>query len=490
MEPISRRGALTLGGLGVASTVVGGAGLLWTWTSAESKQPQPGRRLVQPAELRGTNGRLQLRLDAAHGPVRIGGRNATALSYNGGLPGPTLRLNAGDQLGVTLHNGLDDPTNLHVHGLHVSPQGNGDNPFVMVEPGASFDYEYRLPVDHPPGLYWYHPHHHGFVADQVFGGLYGAIIVEDPQPIDAVRERVLVVSDITLDAVGSIPAVSPMEKMLGREGELVLVNGQVNPRLSAHPGERERWRIVNACVARYLRLRLDGQQLQLLGMDSGRFRNPRTVDEVVLAPGNRADLLVTMATGTAVLRTLAYDRGSPGGMMGGGGPRSGTTGGRASLATLTVAGDPVAAPLAVPVQPAPRDLRGTTVTARRELTLAMGMGAGMGGGGMMSSFTINGREFDAGRVDTTVEAGSVEEWTLNNTSPMDHPVHLHVWPMQVIESDGRSLSSAAWQDVVNVPARSQVRVRIAFEDFVGRSVYHCHILDHEDNGMMGVIEVR
>ena len=126
--------------------------------------------------------------------------------------------------------------------------------------------------------------------------------------------------------------------------------------------------------------------------------------------------------------------------------------------------------------------------ARRELTFAMGMDGMMGSGGMMS-FTINGQRFDGERVDITVTAGSVEEWILRNTSPMDHPVHLHVWPMQVVESDGDAPGSAIWRDVVNVPARGQARVRIAF-DYTGRSVYHCHILDHEDAGMMGVIEVR
>ncbi|GHD46015.1 hypothetical protein GCM10008097_15570 [Mycetocola manganoxydans] len=377
-----------------------------------------------------------------------------------------------------------------MHGLHVSPEGNGDNPFVTVVPGETFDYEFQLPADHPPGAFWYHPHHHGLVADQIFGGLYGAIIVEDPEPIEAVRERVLVISDITLDGQGRIPSVAPMEQMMGREGELVLVNGQVNPLLSARPGERERWRIVNACVSRYLRLRLDGQQMQLLGIDSGRFATPEAVEDIVLTPGNRADLLVTMVEGLAVLEAQPYDRGRAGGMMGGSGqPRSGTAAGRARLATLTVAGEPVTAAPEVPVQPAPRDLRGSTVTARRELTFAMGMGGMMGSGGMMS-FTINGQRFDGERVDITVEAGSVEEWTLRNTSPMDHPVHLHVWPMQVVESDGGASGAAIWRDVVNVPARGQARVRIAFDDYTGRSVYHCHILDHEDEGMMGVIEAR
>ena len=106
------------------------------------------------------------------------------------------------------------------------------------------------------------------------------------------------------------------------------------------------------------------------------------------------------------------------------------------------------------------------------------------------SFMIDGKEFDPDRVDQTVRGGTVEEWTITNTSPMDHPIHLHVWPMQVIEEGGKLIEQPTWQDVVNVAADSNVRVRILFDDFAGRSVYHCHILDHEDHGMMGVIEVR
>ena len=223
--------------------------------------------------------------------MELGGRSAGALCYNGTVPGPTLRLRPGDELGIRLVNGLDEPTNLHVHGLHVSPQANSDNVFVEVMPGESFDYSYRLPPDHPPGVYWYHPHHHGMVAGQIFAGLFGAIIVEEPEAIPVNSERVLIVSDTTLDSAGNIAAVSPMERMAGREGELLLLNGQSRPLLTARPGERERWRIINACVARYLRLRLDGQQLQLIGMDSGRSAEPEPVDELLLAPGNRADLL-------------------------------------------------------------------------------------------------------------------------------------------------------------------------------------------------------
>jgi len=494
--------------LGVASTVIGGVGL--ARALASRFDPVAGAALVEPLALRSGGGLLRVRLEVAEGPVRIGGRNATALSYNGGLPGPTLHLLPGDRLRVQLVNRLGAPTNVHVHGLHVSPLGNGDNMFVSVDPGRSFDYDYQLPEDHPAGVYWYHPHHHGMVAEQIFGGLYGAIIVGDPPNASSLvpvsRERVLVISDISLDGAGHVRPTSTMARMMGREGDLVLVNGQARPVLVAQPGQRERWRIVNACAARYLRLSLDGQQLQLLGIDSGRFTAPRDVTEVVLVPGNRADLLVTAGRGTSSLQALPYNRGEMMGMMGGassgGGGMPGMGIGQSMpstndgadgivLASLVVNGLAVPALAAVPAQPEPRDLRGAVIAGQRQLTLAMGMGMGMGMGlGMVSggmSFTIDGKEFDPDRVDQAVRAGIIEEWMITNTSPMDHPLHLHVWPMQLIEQNGQQIADATWQDVVNVPAHSNVKVRVAFETFSGRTLYHCHILDHEDNGMMGVI---
>ncbi len=467
-----------LGGVGAAGVLVGATGLISGWTSGFD--PATGVDFFEPKALRSAGGTLQTRLIAAAGPVQIAGQNATALSYNGGVPGPTLFLQPGDVLRVTLENQLNATTNLHVHGLHVSPEGNSDNVLVAIDPGTSFAYEYQLPENHPPGVYWYHPHHHGNVADQVFGGLYGAIVVEDAQTIPVSRERVLVVSDITLDAAGHVSGTSQMDRMMGREGAMILVNGQAGPRMSSEASVRERWRVINACTSRYLKLRLDGQGLQLLGIDSGRFQLPREVEEVVLAPGNRADLLVTMAAGQSVLRTLPIDRGGTG-MMGG----SATSSRGADLLTLDVVGSTTSsASLPIPEQAVPRDLRTEAVTGHRELTFAMGMGMGAG----MMSFTVDGKAFDPTRVDTVVKAGAIEEWTLTNTSPMDHPVHLHVWPMQIVGPTRNG--PPEWQDVVNVPAFSSVTVRIPFEGFTGKTVYHCHILDHEDVGMMGIIEVR
>ena len=184
MRPLSRRSALLLGGLGLAGTVTGGTGLALTLASQRSV-PTAGADLQYPSVLQSSDGSLNVQLEAGGTSLLLAGRQASALAYNKEIPGPTLRIRPGDVLKIRLINNLSEPTNLHMHGLHVSPQGNGDNPFIRVDPGTAVDYEYRLPRDHPPGVYWYHPHHHGGVADQVFAGLYGAIIVEDPEATNA-----------------------------------------------------------------------------------------------------------------------------------------------------------------------------------------------------------------------------------------------------------------------------------------------------------------
>ncbi|MHA7277955.1 multicopper oxidase family protein [Arthrobacter sp. Hz1] len=494
MSPLTRRQLLALSAAGAGAAALGGAGL-W-WTTSNDPGYAGGEELVEPPVLASRDGVLELDLEAAPARVQVGGREASVLAFNGSLPGPTLRVAPGDTIRVAMTNGLQAPTNLHVHGLHVSPDGNGDNPFLSISPGESFDYEFVLPEDHPPGTYWYHPHRHGHVADQVAAGLYGVIVVEDPEVIPVTRERVMVVSDLSLGSSGNLAKVDQMQQMMGRESEAVLVNGQVRPRLDAAPGERERWRIVNACPSRYLRLQLEGQQVRLLSRDLGRLPTPEKTTDVVIAPGNRIELLVDTTEGSSTLVAAPVDRGGMdemmgGAMMGGNGPGNGEA---IELLTFEVSGDPVQTPEPVPAGPALRDLRGEPVTGRHTLDFAMGMAGSMGGGshgeGTMMAFTINGREFDPARTDTPVAAGAVEEWTLTNSSPMDHPVHLHVWPMQIIEDGDRDVSEPRWQDVINVPAFEQVKVLIAFDDFSGRTVYHCHILDHEDQGMMGIVEAR
>ncbi|GAA1394147.1 multicopper oxidase family protein [Catellatospora coxensis] len=489
-RPISRRRALGLAGLGAASVMAGMTGWIidagLPVRGGRLSPAETGEPLRQPEVVVGRDGILSVRLAAAAG-VRLAGLDTSAWGYNGTSPGPTLRVRPGDLLRVQLVNQLGQPTNLHTHGLKVSPQANGDNPFIAIDPGAEFDYEIRIPPDHPPGTFWYHPHHHGNVADQIFAGLAGALLVEGGPDLPVSSDRVLLVTDTTLDAGGHVVPADAMARMQGREGDLVLVNGQHEPVIAASAGSAERWRVINGCVSRVLALRLDGHRLTQIALDGSFLAAPIDRDQVVLAPGNRVDVIVRPAAdGRFALLAVPYDRGSAtmmGGMAATGGQR-----GPVILATLVVTGSTGSTPPLPTALPAPTGPHGP-VARQRRLTLAMGMGTGMRMG-MGMGFTIDGRTFEAGRDDQIVTPGTTEEWTVVNTSPMDHPFHLHGWPFHVMDPSVSTPPATTLQDVVLVPAYGQAGLRIPFTGHSGRSVYHCHILDHEDLGMMGTVNVR
>lgn len=491
---LTRRQALLLAGAGIVTAGVGAAGVLNDWgaptagalRSRDSEPGATGAQLAQPKELVSSGGRLALTLTASVGTTQLAGRSIECLTYNGMVPGPTLRVRAGDTIALDLANRLGEATNLHVHGLQVSPAGNSDNVFVEVADGDTFRYGYTIPKDHPAGTYWYHPHLHHRVADQLWGGLAGAIVVErdDSPTLGAQKERILFVTDVALDG-GRVAQAALPDRMLGREGDLVLVNGQLEPTVSVAPGGYEHWRVVNACCSRFMRLRLDGAELIQVAADVGPLAAPQQVDDVLLAPGNRADLLVRVPdAGRHRLVAEPVDRGEVGmgGMMGG---RAGSTE-TVTLLHVEATGDAAQQPRLPAELARLDDLRGVEPGTRRTLTLAMAMAMGQG-----MSLTIDGKTFDPDRVDTAVRLGTVEEWTIVNTSPMDHPFHLHVWPMNVVARDGVPVvGSPEWRDVVIVPAGKQVSVRMRIKQFPGRTVYHCHILDHEDLGMMGLVEAR
>ena len=483
-----------LAGAGVGAALLG-HGALGFVLDAAPVGAVPPTAFGQPEVLESANGRLDVELVARARQVPWGTGTRYALTYNGTTPGPTLVVRPGDRVRVTLVNALDAPTNLHTHGLYVSPSGDHDNPFVTVDAGARHTYTYDITPEQRSLTAWYHPHMHGMVAPQVFGGLAGAIMVRDDLDTDpalaGATERVMVLSDPRIGKTSAVLDASMMQKMQGREGDVVLVNGVERPTIAARAGTLEHWRFVNASASRSYRLVLDGPPMSLIGTDGGRLAAPVPVDEVRLAPGERAEVLVApTSAGEFTLRTLAYDRGSPGTGMGGG---TSVVSPRARIATMAVSGSAPAALLPAQLA-APSTLEPGAATGARELVLAMGMGmAGMGGmgggdnrGGMQ--FTIDGETFDPAVTNLRTRLGRVEDWTISNTSAMDHPFHLHVWPFRVLErSDGAA--EPGWKDTVNVPAGGSVTVRVPFDRITGRTVYHCHILDHEDLGMMGVIRV-
>ena len=425
-------------------------------------------------------------IEASERWVAIGERSARLYAYNGNVPGPVLEAHAGDTLRVFFQNNLSEETNLHFHGLHVPPVGNADNPFIIVAPGESFQYELPIPANHPGGTFWIHPHVHGKTARQVSRGLAMPLLIRgdlDQIPaIVAASESVLVLQDFDLDEAGYSMEPNAPARMQGREGSLITAGGAVNPTIPIEVGGWVRLHLVNASSSRFYLLQMEGHPLIQIASDGGGLPSPRPADQLLLAPGERCQVMIqgTVESGSYRLLNLPYVRGVVG-MMGGFGPPRTTN--ATALATFVYQGredNPVALDQTlIPVKPLPQ--------AAITRTFVLGQGMGMGMFGRAGMFTVNNGTFDPSRVDTRVSLGDVEDWEFVNTSMMDHPMHIHTNPFQVIGPDGRP--DTAWKDVAVVRAGSRLRIRTHFLDYAGKTVYHCHILDHEDLGMMGVLQI-
>ena len=409
-------------------------------------------------------------LTAAPAAVSIGGRLVRTPVFNGLYVAPTLRVKPGDLLRIRLVNGVGAETNLHTHGLAVSPKGVGDNVFRIADPGATLAYEYRVPVDHPVGLYWYHPHFHGLSSAQTKYGLSGTIIVDPASGVTpataGIAERVLVLKDAQI-AGGAIDTAEDIGVNTTRT-----VNGARNPTIRIRPGETQLWRVSNQSANLYYDLELDGHTLYQAGRDGSRLNQIQRLSHLLLPPGGRSELLVQAAPtdrGRFLLRTRAIQTGSDGDVYG-----------ADTLATLRIAGAPVT-PLALPTALRPLvDWRGR-VTGTREVVFTAGD----------EICFVNGRLFDMNRVDAQVALGAVERWTIRNDTDEWHAFHMHQGQFQLVAVNGRGVPFDGYYDVVNVPDRGSVTVILPFTrpEQAGRFVYHCHILDHEDRGMMATIQV-
>ena len=427
--------------------------------------------------LRSEGGLLDVDLDAGETWTQIGANYAHLLTYNGQVPGPRLEVKAGDTVRIRFTNRLTESTNLHFHGLHVPSSGTADNVFLEVPPGEKLTYEFALPANHPSGTFWYHPHFHGTAARQLFRGLGGLLIVRGdldsiPEVANAV-EHFLVLKDWALDRNGEVLEPSMMQRMTGREGSLLTVGDAVNPKFILPARGLMRLRILNASASRFYRLKLEEHPMHLIATDGGPLAAPIATDEILLSPGERVEVLVqgTRESGAYRLLNLPYDRGGMG-MMGGGARPSAPL----ILATF-IYEDRGESSIDLPESLVTVDALPPPEKAARTFVLSE---SGM-------RFLINGREFDHRRVDTQVRLGMVEDWEIINQGTMDHPFHLHMNSFQILNSEGQP--ERAWKDVMLVRAGQRRRFRVRFEDFAGKTVYHCHILDHEDMGMMGVVEI-
>lgn len=410
-------------------------------------------------------------LTAARSDVDVGGNPVRVMSY-GGLPGPVLRLQPGETLNLKFDNRLDEATNLHFHGLYVSPSGRADNIWVVAPPAAAFEYELQVAAQEA-GVHWIHPHVHGHTAKQLYAGLAMPVVVQGEIDGDSelaqAEDHVLVLKDLGIENCG-VAAHTPADWIFGKEGEWLLVNGQVRPVL--HAGKSLlRLRLVNASNSRFWRLALDsGEALHLIALD-GRFLESRVeVEELLLVPAARAEVLVVLPDHRP--RRLLY--------------RNYPRGGRNATAEQPIL------TLLPPVSPQPVALPGRLMNlerfderladARREVRF--------------SPMLINGKPFhhhhQGGHVAATFEvrAGAREIWTVHNDDVMNHPFHLHTWHFDILSVNGRPPAIVAIRDMLNLSPGDAARIGIHFADFSGRTMFHCHIAEHADRGMMAVLDVR
>jgi len=417
-------------------------------------------------------------------------------AYDGTVPGPELRLRQGERLRVTVDNRLPQDTTIHWHGVRV-PNAMDGAPNVTqkpILPGESFTYEFTAP---DAGTYWYHPHAHS--AEQVGRGLMAALIVEEPEPLPVDRDVVWVLGDFRFRDDGSIAGGfnNRMEmSMSGRVGNTVTINGRVRDRFAVRAGERIRLRLINGAPARIFGLEFQGHEPLVIAFDGQPVEpHPPEAGRVVLGPGMRIDLVLDLTGkpgGTAPVidkfyKDLEY-----------------------KLVDLAYSGAPplrprpLAPPAKLPPNPIPEpDL---TTARRHEVTLTggmmsgmgMGMGAGMHGmmGDMMEGgamWAINGVAMPADHSRhtepvLTLDLGKSYVLAIDNQTAWHHPIHLHGHSFRVITRNGKPTKYREWCDTFLMAPRE--RAEIAFvADNPGDWMFHCHILDHQEAGMMSVFRV-
>jgi FtsP/CotA-like multicopper oxidase with cupredoxin domain len=539
-------------------------------------RPEPGSAIVEPAELRSRDGVLETDLSVHDAKLPDGTIRYCYLTPDG-KPSPTLRVRPGDELVIHFKNDLVDldtstpaidralagapicttrksvdpcasgamtpvSTNLHFHGLTVPPVCHQDDVLkTSIQPDDNpFEYRLRIPDDAPPGLYWYHPHLHGFSKTQVLGGASGALIIEGIERADpslaGLPERVLVIRD--QDLVNPNAPTSKFEPVMSKsqldnDGDVVNSGtgfGKPSKDLSVNfvpvpypnylpatmtmkPGERQLWRVLNASAITYLNLALLArrvpQQLGVVGIDGVPLRfdgspSPpvQWVNHIGLPPGSRAEFIVEgpPAGEGALLVTRAVDTGPAG--------ENDPNRALLAIAAATEASEPQAA-LPARVEPLPQPVRpwvGNVAPVRVRKLFFSEQPENPSGPNSPTKFflSIDGetpKPFDpqSDVPDIVAKQGDVEDWIIENRSMELHDFHIHQLHFQLLDWSGITVNEPFLRDTVNVPYYNgrmlkypSVRLRMDFRDpnIVGTFVYHCHVLEHEDGGMMGRIRVE
>jgi suppressor of ftsI len=416
------------------------------------------------------NGILNATIETTEQEVRFGEIKVNGMVYNGDYAGVVLRAYPGDVMNITLVNHLQEATNLHWHGLHVSPQGNSDNMHVMVAPGQSYAYKIDIPRDQPPGLYWVHAHIHGKSESQIRAGLSGIVVVEGlekqlPQ-IAGLEEKILVLKDYQFTESDN-PYVRALHRLVRT------INGRLMSDITMRPNETQFWRFSNQSPNLIYNLVLKGHKFRIIATDGVATNAEQIVDRLTILPGGRMEVLVDAA------KVGSYDLVVENTITGSGFHQSL----QRTLARVTVAGDTTIVTADMKEFPDRLDLRTKTINEKRTFSFTQLNDD--------KNFFINGKKFDHMRIDTRVPLGNIEEWTIRNDSDDMHVFHIHQLHFQVAEINGKPQAFEGYVDDVRVPERGQVKLILPFIDrqIIGTFMYHCHVLKHEDGGMMANIEV-
>lgn len=438
----------------------------------------------------------------------VTGAPSPTLGFDQPYLGPVIRVRPGTEVAASIANRTDVPISVHWHGLLVPGDRDG-GPHQQIAPGETW--RPLLPVAQPPATLWYHTHLHGETASRVYAGLAGVLIVDDGIDADrglpatyGVDDLVLVLQDKRLDASGqALYRPGEADLMHGFLGDTAVVNGRLGPRFSVPPGI-VRLRLVNGANARNFDLAFaDGRLFALIATDQGTLPKPLALSRIRLTPGERVELLVDFASGdgaTLVSAPHAETRGAMrmGGMMHDALPLPETFTAPFPIAAFAV--DP-ALPAPVRTLPAALDaldepLPEPTATRRfvlNDMGAMMGSGMGQGGHGVPDApaFGINGQPFDMGRLDAALRLGAAERWIVSSEM-MGHPFHIHGVRFRILSENGNPprVENSGWKDTVFVEGETELLVR--FDHPAGASnpfMLHCHILEHEDLGMMGQFTV-
>jgi FtsP/CotA-like multicopper oxidase with cupredoxin domain len=430
-----------------------------------------------PELLEGTprDGRSVFDLTAQAGSTDFGqtGGPADTIGINGSYLGPTLRMVDGQQVRVRLTNQLDEMTTLHWHGMHVPARMDG-GPHSMVMPGQTWTPQWR--IDQPAATLWYHSHPHGQTAQQVYRGLAGMIILDDPDAPDVglpeqygVDDVPLVVQDKTFLADGKLLVDPQAGPSTGFLGDTITTNGAMGTYFDVTT-EAVRLRILNGSNARFYNFGFnDGRTFDLVGTDGGLLAAPVAADRVQLGPGERAEVVVRMSAGESVsLNSSPPELGT-----GDDGLFSGGTFEVLQLrAAQTLTPSP---PLATELAQIQDDDPARAITTRTF---------------RIQGRAINGRPMAMDRIDMAVPVDQTEIWEITNADPQPHNFHAHNVGFRVLSVGDQPPApvQSGYKDTVYVAPRETVRILLKFTDYTDPNwpyMFHCHLLLHEDIGVMG-----